>query len=589
MKKAVLTMLTMISLLCVAAVVAADTGTAASKAAKKNADSGKETVTLTVPFFSDRFSDIPVAVVNGDPITLEDLRQVLGARHKEVSEEEKKQGAAEGEKPAKIDFADTLRKLINVRLIIQEGRKMGIADLPEAKEAVQAFSRDTMRDMVQRKHTSNVKPDEAEVEKIYKVLSKEFKMKMVTFKDEKAADAFEKALKAGGKFDELAAKAFADKQGEAQEYDHMTTQDMLPQVAEVVSGMKAGDISPIVRIGAGKKGVHTGIIKLEDIRSAGGPETKERARQQVVTAQQYAALVKFNSALSKKYVKLDEKVFDSINYGSPKRSFDDWLKDRRVLARIKGDKPLTVGEFTEDVRKKYYHGLETEKQRKEVKKGDLVSIFESVVGKRILLLEAKKEGMDKTPEFREKVKKYEDQVVFGLFVQKVVVPDSKVTKDEIKAYYDGHMKDYTTPEMVNLSSLVFAKRPDAESALEKLRRGDDFQWVKENAEGQVVSDSKDEDPLKFDRKTLFVTDLPGELREIITGAKAGAYGLYASDDRYYVVSVRQIFPRKEEPLENVREAIARKLFAEKIEKTVEDWADKLRASSEIIIYLSDSR
>jgi hypothetical protein len=575
------TLLAVIFFILAAAVVAAEGIPAADKGIK-NSDSGKEEITLRVPFFSDRFSGVPVAVVNGDLISLEDLREVVGARHENASEEK-----TEEKKSAKIDFSDTLRKLINVMLIVQEGRRMGLADLPEAKEAVQAFSKNTMREMLQRKHSSDVKPDEAEVEKLYKVLSKEFKMKIIMFKDEQAADTFEKALKAGGKFDELAAKAFAGKQAQAQEYDYMTTQDMLPQIAGVVSKMKAGGVSPIVKMSEGKKGVRIMIIKLEDIRSMEGPETKERARQQVISAMRFAALVKYNSALSKKYVKLDEKVFNSIDYGSTKKSFDDWLKDKRVLARIKGDRPLTVGEFTEDIREKYYHGLDTMKARKKVTKNKMIEVFESAVGKRILLLEAKKEGIDKTPEFRDTVKKYEDKVVFGLFVQKVVIPDSKVSEDEIKAYYDEHMKDYTTPEMVNLSSLVFAKKPDAESALGKLQKGDDFLWVKDNAEGQMTD--KTEDPLKFDHKTLFVTDLPGELQKIVSGAKAGTYELYAAADRYYVVSIREVIPPKEQPLKTVREAIAQKLFRVNIDKTVEDWAKKLRATSEITIYLSDSK
>jgi hypothetical protein len=582
MKKA---LLTMIILLLAAAVVAADDNAPAAADGKKDAGPAREEITLRVPFFSDRFTDVPVAVVNGDPITLEDLRKVVGARHQDVSEG-KKEDVPEGQKSAKIDFSDTLRKLINVKLIAQEGRSMGLADLPEAKEAVETFRRITMREMLQKKHSRSVEPDEAEVEKLYRALSKEYKMKIVMFKDQDAADVFEKALKAGGTFDELVSKASADKQAQAQEYGDMTTQDMLPQIAGAVSKMEAGGVSPIVKIDEGKKGVRIMIIKVGDIRSMEGPETRERARQQVIAAMQFGALVKYNQTLSKKYVKLDEKMFDSIDYGSPKKSLDDWLKDKRVLARIKGDKPLTVGEFTEDIREKYYHGLDTKKAKKKVTKDKMIEVFESVVGKRILLLEAKKEGIDKTPEFKDKVKKYEDQVIFGSFVQKVVVPDSKVGEDEVRAYYDGHLKDYTYPEMVKLSSLVFNKRDAAEAALAKLQRGDDFNWVRENSEGQVTGGP--EDPLKFDNATLFVTDLPEDLQKVVTGAKAGTYGIYADADRFYVASIRDVIPPKEQPFKEVKEAIAKKLFGEKIEKTVEDWAGKLRASSKVQIYLSDS-
>jgi len=39
--------------------------------------------------------------------------------------------------------------------------------------------------------------------------------------------------------------------------------------------------------------------------------------------------------------------------------------------------------------------------------------------------------------------------------------------------------------MMKINSLVFAKRQDAEIAIEKLRKGTELQWLSINAEGQV--------------------------------------------------------------------------------------------------------
>ena len=82
--------------------------------------------------------------------------------------------------------------------------------------------------------------------------------------------------------------------------------------------------------------------------------------------------------------------------------------------------------------------------------------------KRVFLKEALRLGIDKTEGYKNKVKEYENSLVFGAFIQKAVVPDVKLKEVELKAHYDQHIKDYTYPEMMKVSTLVFEKREDAE-------------------------------------------------------------------------------------------------------------------------------
>ena len=53
---------------------------------------------------------------------------------------------------------------------------------------------------------------------------------------------------------------------------------------------------------------------------------------------------------------------------------------------------------------------------------------------------------------------------------------------------------------MRIRSLVFEKRADAEGALEKMRKSTDFQWLADNAEGQV--DKKSEGVMTFDGRLL---------------------------------------------------------------------------------------
>jgi uncharacterized protein YfaT (DUF1175 family) len=139
--------------------------------------------------------------------------------------------------------------------------------------------------------------------------------------------------------------------------------------------------------------------------------------------------------------------------------------------------------------------------------------------------------------------------------------------------------------MIKINSLVFVKREFAEKTLEKLRKGTDFQWLMENAEGQVDK-SNSKDVLNFEGKFLTANDLPEGVRKSISGAKPGDFRLYESPEGYfYAVAIQDVIPAKPQPYAETREAIAKILYNEKLNKAVEEWAEKLRAVSDVKVYL----
>ena len=215
------------------------------------------------------------------------------------------------------------------------------------------------------------------------------------------------------------------------------------------------------------------------------------------------------------------------------------------------------------------------------------SALDEMVYKRVFRKEALRLGLNKTEGYKNKVKEYENSVLFGAFVNKVIVPDIKLKEEEITAYYHEHIKEYTMPEMMKINSLAFAKREDAEAAIEKLRKGTEFQWLAANAEGQI--DKKTKGLLTFDGKLLLTTkDLPEGVQKAIHGARAGDFRLYESPDgNFYVLAILDVISSKPQPYEEAREIVARKVYDEKVKKAAEDYADKLKAVSVVKIYLKD--
>ncbi len=532
----------------------------------------------TTGFVSDK--DLPimkgkktVAMVNNEPITLDEFNQELATIHQEIGGDQK----AEKEK-----ISGLLKRLINTRLIIQEARRMGIDELKELKDSVDVFARQTLRDELLERQVKNIKPDEKEVEMLYRKSIKEWKIRSILFEKEEDAKAMEDALKGGKGFDETLKKSLSDKKGKgSEEGNYLKEKELLPEIAEAASKMKIGSTSSVVKI---KKGFV--IFKLEDVRYPEDPKVKEQVRTELLRKKQKEVFSTYEKALKAKSVKVNDSLLKSIDFESKEQGFEKLLKDKRAVAEIKGEKPITVGEFAEYMKQQLYHGVERAVESKRLNKRK-DQILEEMLEKRVLRKEALRLGIDKTQGYKDKVKEYENSLIFGAFVQKAVVPDVKLNEEELKAYYDQHMKEYSYPEMMKIRSLAFSKREDAEKAIVNLRQGTDFQWLGANAVGQVDTNTKG--VLSFEGNLLTTKDLPENIQKAVSGAKSGDFRLLANPENYfYVLSIQEVIPPRPQPYPEVREQIARKIYSEKIVRAVEEYADKLRAVSEVKIYLKEN-
>jgi parvulin-like peptidyl-prolyl isomerase len=511
-----------------------------------------------------------VALVNGEPITLADFNYALGALHAEVGD---------GKRVGAENRSKLLDRLIDTRLVVQEARKIGLDGLPEVKNMVDLFARVTLRQELMDRQVRNLKAPDKDVERRYRDAVKEWKISSVVFDKEDGAKKMSEELKGGKTFEDLSRDAVATGSAKAgEEGQYLKPKEAIPEVAAVVSGMQPGSVSPVIPTKSGFV-----LIRLEDLRYGDSPEAMARARSEALRDARMEALKAYSATLIKRYATIHKEVLDRIDFEAKEPGFQKFLKDRRVVAEIRGEKPITVGELAEQLRQQLYHGVEQAAESKKIN-AKKVPTLDEMLYKRVFRKEALRLGLDKTERYKGAVKEYETSVVFGAFVQKAVVPDVKLNEEQVKAYYQTHMAEYMLPEMMRISSLAFEKRADAEAGIEKLRKGTDFQWLSAHAEGQV--DKKSNGLLVFEGALLTTADLPEGMRKVISGAKAGDLKLYASPEGYfYALSIQQVVASTPKPYEEAREEIAKKLFNEKLKQAMGEWTAKLRAASEIKVYL----
>lgn len=514
-----------------------------------------------------------VATVNNDPITMGEYTRELSTIH----------GSDKAEKQVgKIDFKGILDHLITLRLVREEAINIGLNELPEVKEMVDAYAQQTLNGLLKGEYVKRIEADDEEVEKLYIDAVREYKLKAFLFNNKEEAEKAEAEIRAGGNFDDIIKKVLEDKKiKQSAEGVYFTGQDLSPLVNEAISKMEIGAISPVIDITDGFL-----IFRLDDIRLPEDPKAKEEARKKALDFKRKQALEKYKALLTEKYAKLDDKVLDSLDYDSTVEDFEKLREDERVIAHIEDEQPITVGDLTNAINNEYYHGVEAAMKRRKLNDRKREFLYDKLLLKKLYRKEALKIGLDKSPVYKGMVKEYESSLLFDTFIKRVIVPDIRPGEEELKGNYDKNIDKYSFPEMMRINSIVFGKADAALDALERLKKGTEFKWLLSNAQGQV--DKNAEGLLALNGSVLTTVELPQEVREAVSGAQAGDVRLYTSPEKYYyVLYIEEVFPSQPMPFEELREEISKELFTGKLNKSIDDWAVKLRGVYEVKVYLTE--
>ena len=513
-----------------------------------------------------------VALVNNEPITLESLKRAVAESNTEIPE---KEGVD------RMDYSAVVKRLVNTRLIVLEAKNIGLDKLPEVEKALDGFAKQTLMEMLIDQQLKDIKADRGEVEKIYRELVREWKIKAVWVEKEADIKRIDAEIKAGKNFDDLVKEAIKSGTGKGnEEGEYLRDKDLKPSIALLVSNMEVGSISPI--ISAGKKSF--GIFRLEGVRvpKQEDPEARETAEEKALQIKKVQALKEYYGELKKKYVQVDEAVLDTLDYESQSPRFENLLNDDRLLVKIDGEDPITVGDLSHSLKFKFYHGIERAVEDKRIN-SRVEQTLEEMIEKRLLLREALKQGLDQSAFYKYRISEHEDSVLFGAFINKAIYPDIKLTPEEIETYYRENRGDYTFPQMMKIKSLVFNRRDDAVVAIEKITKGTDFNWLSAHAEGLADQDSKG--ILNFDGRLLSLNTLPEAVQKVVSTAGVGEARLYESPENFfYVLYIYDIIPPRIQSYESVKEKIANKIFNEKVKEQIDVWASKLGEYYPVKIY-----
>ncbi|MFT3916390.1 MAG: peptidyl-prolyl cis-trans isomerase [Anaeromyxobacteraceae bacterium] len=269
-----------------------------------------------------------------------------------------------------------------------------------------------------------------------------------------------------------------------------------------------------------------------------------------------------------------------VNYDA--KGWEKLKTDKRVLATFKGGAPITVGDLTEALEKQLFHGMDRGAREKKVNRLKELTM-DALVSLRVVPIRAKELGIVDSAEYKRARSAYEDQIVFGYFLRKMIAPEVKVEEGAARKHYDAHLADYAFPVFYKLETVGFGARKDAEAAVAKLGAGTDVRWLRQNSERQL-------DPNKA---TVVLSDgvvsakaMTDELRKLLDGAKPGDVRLYATEDQHFAIRVADVTPPSQQPFEQVEAEITKKLYVEAVGKAIQEYADKLRGVFPVKVFVT---
>jgi len=522
------------------------------------------------PLLSPPYDETPVALVDEEPITKYDLWAAVVRQEEQLSDDP-------GEREKEI--RRILDRLINGRLIVLEAMNIGLHETKAVRSQVESFRLETLQQELIRNHLQGFEPDPDEVDELYRKMSREVKLHSLVFPAGPGARRFLEEVK-DGDFDHLVERLLEEgKATERKDEEYVKIKDLRSEIAQEVYSMEVGGLSKIYNTEDGYL-----VYRLLDAQFVEDPPVREQAVRLVSEKGRREKAREYSLALQDKYLTFEEELYNQLDFNT---DLEKLLQDKRVLARAKDDESftITVADLAGQIKAGFFHGADKAANLKIIdsrKESSLSNMIFRYTSQR----EARSLGLDQTEDFRRKVEEYERSVIFNDFMNRILLPEVKITEEEVRAYYDEHIEEYSSPAMLRMKSLVFKDRKDAESSLDKLRKGADFNWVSANAVNLVAPDTKDVLPL--DRNLLSLTALPEDLHELAEDAKKGDSLLYAPDESefIYVLLVEEAFPPEPQPYEQARNEAANKVFSLNIEKEMEVWLTKLKEEYPVRIFLN---
>ncbi|HPP06050.1 MAG TPA: peptidylprolyl isomerase [Syntrophorhabdaceae bacterium] len=246
----------------------------------------------------------------------------------------------------------------------------------------------------------------------------------------------------------------------------------------------------------------------------------------------------------------------------------------KVLATIDGEK-ITINEFNKELDK-----IPINMKMMVATQSGKKNYLEKIIMKKLLLREAKKEDIEKNPEFQERLKDIKEQLVIEFLLKKKINVDAQITEDDLKQYYEKNKEAFKRDREINTRHILVNTEDEARQIKEKISKGEDFAELAKKysidpsakANGGEIGFHPKGTLLPEYEAAAFKLNKVGQISDIVK-TKFG----------YHIIKLEGIRPPSYMPYEEVKDYIKQKIAQEKQTQALEKYITNLKSTAKITI------
>ncbi|VAX31589.1 hypothetical protein MNBD_NITROSPIRAE02-976 [hydrothermal vent metagenome] len=495
-----------------------------------------------------------LAVVDGEPITEEDLKYSLQIAHRR--EDLSSAGS--------LSMSEYVQKLIDDMLLIEEARRMGMERDTQVQQAVKAYVlRESVVKLYDEEISQKVSVSDEEIASYYRKNYERFSLGIIEVSSEEEAADIAGQLKKGADFSDLARKYSTHRSGKNGGEIVITRRSMPPYIGETVAGLSPGELSDPLKI---RDKYY--IVRLLGRKEAPDEELRNvreeiekiiRKQREKERADEYLEYLRKHAA-----IKVNKDILSAVSQGKGEGDAAKWSRDKRVVAEVNGS-VLTAGEFAS--MSAPYRGKSKE------------HILNSWIDRKVVDHEALGRRYDTSPGFRKKIERYENQLLKKAFINKAIIPKIEISDERLKDYYTKHREEFAGPDRFRVQQITVKTMDEARSLLNSLQEGADFSWLARNRSIDAAG------PKGGEVGWLAIQKFPVPVREIVTTLKTGEISPIVKIDSFYrIIRLQGRIDGEVRSFEEVRDAVYKTYFKEEFNALRDEFVARLRAKARIEIH-----
>src|SRR5690242_20258171 len=184
--------------------------------------------------------------------------------------------------------------------------------------------------------------------------------------------------------------------------------------------------------------------------------------------------------------------------------------EERVVAFVNG-KPITQTEFDNE-----WADLPEATRARYEKEGGKQVFLKELVDHELLMQEARKQGLDQSDAFRDRVRRYKEKLLKEELLKDRMKATAEPTKEELDRYYEQHAGELLTPLKVRVAQMLLPNFPAAKDLETQVNRGGDFGKFAQrySIDGKTKAKGGDLGPY---RKGLVIPEVDEVLRTLKPG------------------------------------------------------------------------